>query len=66
MGVLEVWVYRDGAFAIHVPAEDGKSYDAGTTSLLMPGVEFALLARLVVRKDAPQALREFEKIIRGG
>ena len=57
-----MWVFREGVFRIYVRAADG-AYAEATASGLMPGLDFAVVARYAVRTDSPQALREFEKEI---
>jgi Uma2 family endonuclease len=59
-GVAEVWVYRDGAFTIHVLDANGGRYERRTRSALLPELDFALVAKYVAREDTPQAVREFE------
>ena len=59
-GVAEVWVYRDGAFTIHVLDASGGRYERKTRSALLPDLDFALVAKYVAREDTPQAVREFE------
>jgi hypothetical protein len=60
--VAEVWVFKDGAFQLYTLATPG--YRPIERSALLPELDFALLARFVVRADTPQALREFEQAIR--
>lgn len=59
MGIQEVWLFRDGTFAIYVRARDG-SYALQSTSRLIPDLDFAVVARYAIRRDTPRALREFE------
>jgi Uma2 family endonuclease len=63
-GVAEVWVFRNGAFTVHVLDAAAGRYDVRASSPRMPGLDFGVLARFVVRDDTPQALREFEAAIR--
>jgi Uma2 family endonuclease len=66
-GVAEVWVFRNGAFTVHVLDATGPAagrYEVRTSSPRMPGLDFEMLARFTVREDTPQALREFEAVIR--
>jgi Uma2 family endonuclease len=62
-GVAEVWVFRDGIFTIY--CLDASAYAARSSSKLVPGLDFAELARYAVRDDTPAALREFEQKLRG-
>jgi Uma2 family endonuclease len=64
MGIAEVWVFRDGAFTVYVLGSAG-AYAERRGSALVPGLDFAMLARYATREDTPQALREFEAEIRG-
>jgi Uma2 family endonuclease len=63
MGVPEVWVFEDGAFRIHLLDAGTKSYRVAERSALTPGLDFRMLARYAVRRDTPQALREFRREI---
>ena len=65
MGISEVWVFRDGAFTIHVLDRTQGRYDVRSSSPLLPGLDFASVARFALREDTPQALREFEQYVRG-
>jgi len=65
-GVAEVWVFREGRFALHALDVASGRYVARTTSALLPGLDFDALARYVVREDMLQALREFEGEVRRG
>jgi len=64
MGIPEVWVFRDGAFSIHVFDRAHGCYEKRASSPLLPGLDFATVARLAVRDDTPQALREFDQYVR--
>jgi Uma2 family endonuclease len=64
MGVPEVWVFRDGAFAIHLLDRAQGRYATVSRSPLLPGLDFAIVARYAVREDTPLALREFEQYVR--
>ena len=64
MGVAEVWIFREGAFAIHGLDRPAGRYVERSSSALLPGLDFGMLARYAVRTDTPQALREFEAEIR--
>lgn len=63
-GVAEVWVFRNGAFTVHVLTTDASAYDVRASSALVPGLDFDMVARYAVREDTPRALREFEAEIR--
>jgi len=58
-GIAEVWVFRDGRFTIHALTTSG--YDVRTSSSLVPGLDFDVLATYAVRDDTPVALREYQK-----
>jgi Uma2 family endonuclease len=70
MGIAEVWVFRDRAFSLYgldraSPAGPaGAEYVALPRSVLLPELDFAMVARYAVREDTPQALRELEVEIR--
>ena len=66
LGVPEVWNFRDGVFTIHGLDRATKRYAIRPASAFIAEIDFAQLARYVVRTDTPQALREFEAEIRGG
>ena len=63
-GVEEVWVFRDGAFAVHQLDPAAGRYQVRASSTLVPGLDFTLLARFALREDTPQALRDFAALIR--
>jgi Uma2 family endonuclease len=65
MGVSEVWIFKDGRFALYALDRDSSQYTEITRSRLLPDLDFALVARYAIRRDTPQALREFERAIRG-
>lgn len=65
MGVSEVWIFKDGRFALYALDRAASHYVEIARSSLLPGLDFALIARYAVRLDTPQALREFERAIRG-
>ncbi|HXX66216.1 MAG TPA: Uma2 family endonuclease [Polyangiaceae bacterium] len=64
MGIPEVWVFREGAFMIHVLDREKNRYTVQSSSALLPGLDFATVARYALREDTPQALREFEAGLR--
>ena len=63
-GVAEVWVFRNGTFTLHVLDAAAGRYDVRAASVLVPGLDFAVVARYAVREDSPKALREFDADIR--
>ena len=63
MGIAEVWVYESGTFRIWTLA--GDRYEAREASTLIPALDFKLLARYVPREDTLQALRDFEREVKG-
>jgi Uma2 family endonuclease len=64
MGVPEVWVFKDGAFRLYALDRASNRYVQAERSALIPGLDFALVARFALREDTPQALREFEQALR--
>lgn len=64
LGIREVWVFRNGGFTIHELSPDGTTYGVRPDSALVPSLDFAAVARFAVRRDTPQALREFEATLR--
>ena len=65
MGVSEVWIFKDGRFALYALDRDSSQYTLIERSRLLPALDFALVARYAIRPDTPRALREFERAIRG-
>jgi Uma2 family endonuclease len=65
MGVSEVWVFKDGRFSLYALDLAASQYIEISRSRVLPDLDFALVARYAVRPDTPQALREFERAIRG-
>jgi Uma2 family endonuclease len=65
MGVSEVWIFKDGRFSLYALDRAASQYAQIARSRLLPDLDFALVARYAVRLDTPQALREFERAIRG-
>lgn len=63
-GVPEVWVFRNGRFALHGLARDPARYVPLERSALLPAIDFAMIARYAVRPDQAQALWDFEAEIR--
>ena len=62
-GVPEVWVFRNGAFTVHVLDAATGRYEVRPRSTLLPDLDFEILTRYALREDTLQALREFEKEI---
>src|SRR5262249_50340558 len=54
-GVKEVWIFRNGAFTIHALEAGRGRYVVQPSSVLVPGLDFAVVARYAVREDSPQA-----------
>jgi Uma2 family endonuclease len=65
MGVAEVWIFKDGRFALYALDRAASRYAEIARSRFLPDLDFALVARYAVRPDTPQALLEFERAIRG-
>jgi len=66
LGVPEVWTFRDGAFSIRSLDRASAGYAAVASSVLMPDLDFIVIARLAIREDTAQALRELESILQSG
>jgi Uma2 family endonuclease len=62
LGVREAWVFERGAFHLHA-LRDGR-YEPITRSELLPGIDFAELARFVLRDDTHAALLEYRAALR--
>jgi Uma2 family endonuclease len=58
LGVPEVWIWQDGAFALHRRRAEG-GYHPIARSDFLPELDFALVARFATREDQDVALREF-------
>jgi Uma2 family endonuclease len=65
MAVAEVWIFKDGRFLLYALDPASPQYAEIARSRFLPELDFALVARYAVRPDTPQALREFERAIRG-
>ncbi len=63
LGVPEVWTFRAGAFSIQTLDRASSKYAAVPSSVLIPGLDFTVLARFATREDTAAALREFESIV---
>lgn len=64
-GVAEVWLFKDGGFRLYALEPAAGAYHRVERSTLLPGLDFAMIARYAIRSDTPQALREFETELRG-
>lgn len=62
LGVPEVWVFKNGAFNVY--ELEGEGYRVVPRSVHIPDLDLDLIARLAVRRDLPQALRELESLLR--
>jgi Uma2 family endonuclease len=62
LGAPEIWIFERGIFEIWF--HDGTSYGRVARSVLLPDLDFAQLARFVVRSDQPRALKEWREAIR--
>jgi len=60
-GIAEVWLFQDSAFEIYRLTED--RYQRVERSGFLPELDFALLARLAVRPDQDEALRELRRLL---
>jgi Uma2 family endonuclease len=56
--VPEVWLFEDGAFALHRRRKSG-GYVRAARSALLPHLDFGLVARYALREDQDVALGEF-------
>lgn len=63
LAIAEVWLWKDDAFEIHRRRENG-GYARIERSVILPDLDFGLLARFVTREDQDVALREFAKAVR--
>ena len=59
--VPEVWVFRNAAFELYRLVNDG--YERIERSGFLPELDFALIARLAVREDQHEALRELRSLL---
>jgi Uma2 family endonuclease len=64
-GVAEVWIFKDGAFRIYALDRAAGGYRHVERSVLLPELDFAMIARYAIRSDTPRALREFDAELRG-
>jgi Uma2 family endonuclease len=60
-GVPEVWLFRNGAFELYRLAND--AYESIERSGFLPELDFALVARLAVREDQHEALRDLRALL---
>ncbi len=61
LDVPEVWLFEDGAFAIHRLV--GEHYERIERSAFLPDLDLVLIARLAVRPDQDEALRELNQLL---
>lgn len=61
--VPEVWIFEDGAFALHRRRKKG-GYERVTKSSFMPDLDFERIAGLAKIVDQQQALEELERSLR--
>jgi Uma2 family endonuclease len=61
--IPEVWLFEDGRFRLHRLGESG--YSEIERSGYLPELDFDLIAKLAVREDQHEALRELRQILRG-
>jgi Uma2 family endonuclease len=61
LDVAEVWLFQDGAFALHRLVQD--RYERIERSGFLPELDFTLLARLAVRPDQDEALHELRRLL---
>ena len=61
LDVAEVWLFQDGAFALHRLVQD--RYERIERSGFLPELDFVLLAKLAVRPDQDEALRELRRLL---
>jgi Uma2 family endonuclease len=60
--VPEVWLFQHGAFELHRMADAG--YERIEQSGFLPDLDFGLIARLAMREDQHEALRELRSLLR--
>jgi Uma2 family endonuclease len=60
-GVPEVWLFRDSTFELYRLAND--AYERVERSGFLPDLDFTLIARLAVREDQHEALRELRSLL---
>ncbi len=65
LAIPEVWLWQDGAFALYRRSSEG-GYTSAPRSILLPKLDFQLVAPFVTREDQDVALREFAKVVRPG
>jgi Uma2 family endonuclease len=61
LDIAEVWLFQDGAFALYRLMQD--RYERVERSGFLPELDFVLLARLAVRPDQDEALRELRRLL---
>lgn len=60
-GVPEVWIFQNGAFALHRLA--GDHYERVERSGFLPALDFALIARLAAYSKQQDALKELRRLV---
>jgi Uma2 family endonuclease len=60
--VREVWLFQDGGFELHRLTEG--AYVRVERSGFFPDLDFAVIARLAVREDQHEALRELQQLLK--
>jgi Uma2 family endonuclease len=63
LGVREVWIWKQGQFRIFVLGNDG--YSEVERSGLVPGLDFAELAKFAEQADQHEALKQYRARLRG-
>jgi len=62
LGAPELWLFEKGVFTLE--HHDGTAYRRVERSVILPALDFALLARFAVRTDQHQALKEWREAVR--
>jgi len=60
-GVPEIWIFQNGAFALHRLA--GDHYERVERSGFLPALDFALIARLAAYPKQQDALKELRRLV---
>ena len=63
LGVREVWYYEDGRIQVHV--RRGVHYEPVAESEALPGIDLEQLVSFLDRPTASQAIRDYQKLLRG-
>lgn len=64
LGVREVWFWREGVFSVHLLGASG--YEERPRSMLLPELDFDVLARFAEAPDQTGAVRAYRDLLRGG